>query len=94
MEFLHSMEPMLSNFHLNSKHIMVDEDLVCKINMADYKFSFDDNYKVHDPAWMSPEALKKKPEEINKKSADMWSMGVILWYIQTIIHFLFDYNLN
>ena len=43
---------------------------------------------------MSPEALKKKPEEINKTSADMWSMGVILWYIQTIIHFLFDYNLN
>lgn len=83
MEFLHSLEPMIPNFHLNSKHVMVDEDLVAKINMADYKFSFSDNHKIYDPAWMSPESLKKRPEEINKKSADMWSMGVILWELCT-----------
>ena len=51
---------------------MIDEDLVAKINMADCKFSFSDNHKVYDPAWIAPEALKKRPDEINKKSADMW----------------------
>ena len=83
MEFLHSLEPMIPNYHLNSKHVMIDEDLVAKINMSDYKFYFCDTFKINDPAWMSPESLKKKPEEINKKSADMWSMGVILWELCT-----------
>lgn len=83
MEYLHNMEPMIPNFHLNSKHIMIDEDLVAKINMADCKFSFSDNHKVYDPAWIAPEALKKRPDEINKKSADMWSMAVILWELCT-----------
>ena len=83
MEYLHALDPMISNFHLNSKHIMIDQDLIAKINMADCKFSFGDNFKLYDPAWMAPELLCKKPDEINKKSADMWSMAVILWELYT-----------
>jgi len=83
MEFLHNLEPMLFNYHLNSKHVMIDEDLTAKINMADYKFSFSDKNKIHSPSWMAPEMLMKRPDEVNKKSADMWSFAVILWELYT-----------
>lgn len=33
------------------------------------------------PLW-SP-ALQKKPEEINRRSADMWSFAVLLWELVT-----------
>jgi integrin-linked kinase len=29
------------------------------------------------------EEFKKKPEEINKKAADMWSFAIILWELYT-----------
>ena len=51
--------------------------------MADYHFSFSDKKKVYDPAWSAPEVLRKRPEEVNKKSADMWSFAVILWELFT-----------
>ncbi|KAI0222000.1 Integrin-linked protein kinase [Lamellibrachia satsuma] len=37
MEFLHSLEPMIPNMYLNSKHVMIDEDLA-KINVDDPKY--------------------------------------------------------
>jgi integrin-linked kinase len=37
MDFLQSMEPMIPNLTLNSKHVMVDEDLA-KINIDDPKY--------------------------------------------------------
>ena len=83
MEFLHTMDPLLFNYDLNSKHVMIDEDLTAKINMSDCKFSFCERKKVFSPAWMAPEVLKEKPEDINKKSADMWSFAVILWELDT-----------
>lgn len=30
-----------------------------------------------------PPALQKKPEEINRRSADMWSFAVLLWELVT-----------
>lgn len=30
-----------------------------------------------------PTALQKKPEEINRRSADMWSFAVLLWELVT-----------
>lgn len=83
MEFLHSMEPMIPNITLNSKHVMIDEDLTARINMADYRFSFHEKGKIYSPAWMAPEALQKKPEEINIKAADMWSYAILLWELET-----------
>ncbi|GFN83966.1 hypothetical protein PoB_001047200 [Plakobranchus ocellatus] len=41
MEFLHSMEPMIPNFILTSKHVMIDEDLA-KINVDDPKYTSGD----------------------------------------------------
>ncbi|KAL4229994.1 hypothetical protein ACF0H5_010382 [Mactra antiquata] len=107
MEFLHSMEPMIPNLLLTSKHVMIDEDLAkinvddpkyrspdgtiagidedltARINMADYKFSFHEKGKLHAPAWMAPEALQKKPEDINVRSADMWSFAILLFELET-----------
>ncbi|CAH8623371.1 unnamed protein product [Dicrocoelium dendriticum] len=107
MEFLHTPELKVPNFRLNSKHVMVDEDiaklgmmdydnkenannvgykdefLIARLDMADYKFSFQEKAREYNPAWMSPEALTKKPSEINLEASDMWSFGVILWELVT-----------
>ena len=32
---------------------------------------------------MSPEALSKKPNEINLEASDMWSFSVLLWELAT-----------
>nr|CAD7424851.1 unnamed protein product [Timema monikensis] len=71
MAFLHSLERIIPQYHLNSRHVMIDEDLTARINMADAKFSFQEKGRVYYPAWMSPEAC------------DMWSFSVLLWELAT-----------
>ncbi|XP_052078585.1 integrin-linked protein kinase-like isoform X1 [Mytilus californianus] len=108
MEFLHTLEPMIPDLVITSKHIMIDEDLAkiniddpkyyrktdgvvngidedlsARINMADYKFSFHEKGKLFSPAWMAPEALTRKPSEINQRAADMWCFAVLLWELET-----------
>ncbi|XP_045204425.1 integrin-linked protein kinase-like isoform X2 [Mercenaria mercenaria] len=83
MEFLHTLEPIIPNLVLTSKHIMIDEDLTARINMADYKFSFHEKGKLYCPAWMAPEALQKKPEDLNLRAADMWSFAIMLFELET-----------
>ena len=83
MSFLHSLDPIIPRLHLNSRHIMIDEGMQCKVSMGDVKFSFQDPGKVYNPAWMAPEALQRKHEEINRKSADMWSFAILLWEMIT-----------
>ena len=51
--------------------------------MADSKFSFQEIGRIYEPAWMSPEALSKKPSEINLEASDMWSFAVLLWELAT-----------
>ncbi len=51
--------------------------------MAHTKFSFQDRNKIYKPAWMSPEALSKKPADISIKAADMWSFSILLWELAT-----------
>ncbi|XP_064607588.1 integrin-linked protein kinase-like isoform X2 [Liolophura sinensis] len=83
MEFLHSLEPMIPNFHLTSKHVMIDEDLTARINMADYQFTFHEKGKLYSPAWLAPEALSRNPADINQRAADMWSYAILLWELET-----------
>ncbi|XP_021339131.1 integrin-linked protein kinase-like isoform X1 [Mizuhopecten yessoensis] len=107
MEFLHSMDPLIPNLLLTSKHVMIDEDLAkiniddpkyygpdgtvngidedltARINMADYKFSFHEKGKLYNPAWMAPEALQRKPADINQRAADMWSFAMVMWELET-----------
>ncbi|XP_052794111.1 integrin-linked protein kinase-like isoform X1 [Mya arenaria] len=107
MEFLHTLEPMIPNFVLTSKHVMIDEDLAkiniddpkyrspegtiigidedltARINMADYSFSFHEKGKLYSPAWMAPEAMQKRPDEINVRASDMWSFAILLFELET-----------
>ncbi|XP_074603553.1 integrin linked kinase [Brevipalpus obovatus] len=83
MSFLHSLEPPIMRYFLNSKHVYIDEELTARINMADTKFSFQERNKFYHPAWMAPEMLQKKITEINYKASDMWSFAVLLWELAT-----------
>lgn len=83
MAFLHSLDPLIPRFYLNSFHVLIDDDLTAKVNMADAKFSFQERNKIYQPAWMAPEALQKKDSEINICAADMWSFSIILWELAT-----------
>ncbi|KAJ8275523.1 hypothetical protein COCON_G00072750 [Conger conger] len=55
------------------KSVMIDEDMTARISMADVKFSFQCPGRMYAPAWVAPEALQKKPEDI--PSADMSLCG-------------------
>nr|XP_014353003.1 PREDICTED: integrin-linked protein kinase [Latimeria chalumnae] len=83
MAFLHTLEPLIPRHYLNSRSIMIDEDMTARISMADVKFSFQCPGRMYAPAWVAPEALQKKPEEINRRSSDMWSFAVLLWELVT-----------
>ncbi|GFY49398.1 integrin-linked protein kinase homolog pat-4 [Trichonephila inaurata madagascariensis] len=85
MAFLHTLDThtFIEKLYLSSKHVMIDDDLTARINMADAKFSFQEKGKMYSPAWMSPEALQKKQDETNVKAADMWSYAVLLWELAT-----------
>lgn len=38
---------------------------------------------AHTGWFLLPAALQKKPEEINRRSADMWSFAILLWELVT-----------
>lgn len=85
MAYLHSLDrdKILPTYHLNSHHVMIDEDLTARINMADAKFSFQEKGRVYKPAWMAPEALLKPSAKRNWEAADMWSFAILLWELAT-----------
>ncbi|XP_075161088.1 integrin linked kinase [Haematobia irritans] len=83
MAYLHSLERIIPTYNLNSHHVMIDEDLTARINMGDAKFSFQERGRIYQPAWMSPEALQKKPADRNWEASDMWSFAVLLWELTT-----------
>ncbi|KAE9417909.1 hypothetical protein Angca_003262, partial [Angiostrongylus cantonensis] len=83
MSYLHSLDPPILRFYLSSKHVVVDEELTAKLSMADTKFSFQEVGRIYSPAWMSPEALQRDPEDLNIRAADMWSFGILLWELNT-----------
>lgn len=73
----HTLEPLIPRHALNSRSVMIDEDMTARISMADVKFSFQCPGRMYAPAWVAPEALQKKPEDTNRRSADMWSFAVL-----------------
>ncbi|KAF2362435.1 Ankyrin repeat-containing domain [Trinorchestia longiramus] len=83
MGFIHSLNKVVPNLYLSSKHVMIDDDLTAKICMADAKFSFQERGKIYSPQWFSPEALVKKQKDLNIKAADMWSFAIVLWEMAT-----------
>lgn len=83
VQFLHRMEKNVPDFRLCSHHVLVDEDMTAKLNMADAQFSFQNKGKVYYPQWYAPEALLKSPAQINRRLADMWSFAVLLWELTT-----------
>ncbi|XP_057637199.1 integrin-linked protein kinase-like isoform X2 [Chionomys nivalis] len=83
MAFLHTLELLIPRHALNSRSVMIDEDMTARISMADVKFSFQCPGRMYAPAWVAPEALQKKPEDTNRRSADMWSFAVLLWELVT-----------
>ncbi|KAL3275029.1 hypothetical protein HHI36_019801 [Cryptolaemus montrouzieri] len=83
MAYLHSLERIIPEYHLNSRHIIVEEDLTARINMADAKFSFQEKGRIYHPAWISPEALQKKVTDRNWEASDMWSFAILLWELAT-----------
>ncbi|CAN2391223.1 Integrin-linked protein kinase [Pristimantis euphronides] len=83
MAFLHTLEPLIPRHYLNSRSVMIDEDMTARISMADVKLSFQCAGRMYCPAWIAPEALQKRPEDINRRSADMWSFAVLLWELVT-----------
>ncbi|XP_003741672.1 integrin-linked protein kinase homolog pat-4 [Galendromus occidentalis] len=83
MAFLHTLEPMIPNLCLSTKHVMVDELLSAYVSMADARFTFEQPEKCFEPASYSPEILQKKQSDINWKAADMWSFAIVLWELAT-----------
>lgn len=83
MAFLHSLDPLIPRLYLNSLHVLIDDDLTARINMADAKFSFQERNKIYQPAWMAPEALQRNEVKINVKAANMWSFAIMLWELAT-----------
>jgi integrin-linked kinase len=83
MAFLHSLERIIPEYRLNSRHVIIDDDLTARINMADAKFSFQEKGRIYHPAWMSPEALTKKVTDRNWEASDMWSFAILLWELAT-----------
>jgi len=83
MAYFHSLEPLIQKYHLNSFHMMVDEDLTVRISMPDVRYSFQDTTKVQAPNWMSPEMLRLNPASVEQRSADMWSFAIVMWELAT-----------
>lgn len=83
MAYLHSLERIIPEYRLNSHHVMIDDDLTARINMADAKFSFQEKGRIYYPAWISPEALQKKVTDRNWEASDMWSFAILLWELAT-----------
>lgn len=83
MAYLHSLERIIPEYHLNSFHVMIDDDLTARINMGDAKFSFQQRGRLYQPAWMSPEALQRKRADRNWEACDMWSFAILVWELAT-----------
>lgn len=87
MNFLHQLDPSIAPFiYLNSKHVVLDNDLQARINMSNYVFQTLNTLnqcKLYSPAWQSPESLIKPLNELNKEAVNMWAFAICLWELYT-----------
>lgn len=79
MVYLHSLEPLVPFLSLSSKHILIGHDLKAKISMLSVSTSIQDHTKITSPQWYSPEILIKGYMNVDCRSSDIWSFGIILW---------------
>ncbi|CAF2525171.1 unnamed protein product [Rotaria sp. Silwood2] len=77
MAFLHGItNSFRPQFILNSHHIMINEEYVARLNLADCHFSFESNIELDQPAWVAPEVLENG---IFTNASDIWSFAILLW---------------
>jgi integrin-linked kinase len=83
MRYVHSVEPIVNKFDLNPHNIVIDGDLTAKVDLSRCRFSFMDANHIFYPHWCAPEVLQKRPDDVDKRSADMYSFALILLEIAT-----------
>ena len=87
MHYLHSFEPMIVHRDLKSPNLLVDKSFVVKV--CDFGLSrmkrntyLSSKTNAGTPEWMAPEVLRN---EASDEKADVWSFGVILWELATVL---------
>ena len=83
MQYLHSLDPLIPRFALNSHHVMIDDEFNAVISLADARLSFQDNQRIYYPHWVAPEVLKLGWDNINHRLADMYSFAIVMWECAT-----------
>ncbi|PAA93166.1 hypothetical protein BOX15_Mlig022203g2 [Macrostomum lignano] len=89
MDYLSRMDPPLGCYQLNSKSIVIDDNLTAKLSLSNCRFPVGPgglrggSLQQRQPAWQSPESLAKPEENVNTAAAHMWSYGVLLWELGT-----------
>lgn len=83
VKYIHGIEPIVNKFELNPHNILVDTDLTAKLDLSQYRFSFMESQYQYYPQWCAPETLQRRPEDVDKRAADMYSFAIIVWEIGT-----------
>ena len=86
-----------NTLHVPLPVLQVDDDLTAKLDLSTYRFSFISANTITYPQWYAPEgthcahfvvillfwptALQRRPDDIDRKAAHMYSFAMILWEI-------------
>ncbi|CAM4853254.1 unnamed protein product [Rotaria socialis] len=77
MAFLHGItNSFRPQFILNSHHVLINEENIARLNLADCHFSFESNLEFSQPAWVAPEVLENGTLT---NASDIWSFAILLW---------------
>ncbi|GMH06954.1 hypothetical protein Nepgr_008794 [Nepenthes gracilis] len=87
MNYLHTMHPTIVHRDLKSPNLLVDKNWVVKV--ADFGMSrmkhhtfLSSKSTAGTPEWMAPEVLRNEP---SNEKCDVYSFGVILWELATLL---------
>eukprot|EP00118_Oscarella_pearsei_P020345 m.220317 g.220317 ORF g.220317 m.220317 type:complete len:219 (+) comp39935_c0_seq34:1423-2079(+) len=83
ISYLHSLEMNRPKLLLRSHHIMIEDDLTARINMADAVWCVSPTHKTYYPQWSPPEILKSGFKKTNMKAVNVWNFAVILFELAT-----------
>ncbi|PUZ61466.1 hypothetical protein GQ55_4G279300 [Panicum hallii var. hallii] len=85
MNYLHNCSPVIVHGDLKSKNLLVDEKWVvkvCNFGLSRIKHSTFLFKQDETPEWMAPEVLRNEPSD---EKCDVFSYGVILWELCTLL---------